>query len=113
MSIKEKIIQHKGKIIGAAAVVGIVGIAIATKGKSTGGKVVSIPTPMKNLTLPEEVIGLWDAFWMEKQLNGETYMNAIVDKVKVEDLGEFGKSLLKAGYSNGEVGLIVGQSVKK
>jgi hypothetical protein len=109
INIKEKIIQNKGKIIAAAVVVGIIGVGIATKGKSVNQLAVE---RSKDLPIPEGVVGVWSSLWKQTQTNG-TYLNAIVDDVKVEDLGEFGKALVKAGYSDTSVGLLVAQSVKK
>ena len=88
--------------------VGVIGVGIATKGKSVN---LLAAEHSKDLPIPEGVVGVWSSLWKQNNL-GTTYLNAIVD-VEVEDLGKFGESLLKAGYSDTTVGLLVGQSVKK
>lgn len=88
MSIKEKIIQHKEKILAGAAIIGIVGVAVITKNKR---RVIM----SKDLPIPKGMVGEWIEYYTR---SGKDRF-AVINDVPLDVFEQLAKDLASTGFS--------------
>ena len=109
---KRFVIDHKKELIATTAIAG--GIVLIILGcKRHGGKMVKSNCTFRkrDISIPDE-LKAWDTsfLWME----GE-HLNAIIESIPMEDLGELGQQYIKHGFAKpgDNASIIIGVKHKK